>query len=177
MGYFYTMRRLRLVLVLVIFASMYCEVLEAQTYVEKGDLNNDGKPDIWQYFENGNVVKREGDLNFDGIVDVTIEFKNGVEITRQDTNFDGNIDVWSNIPSDLMDERGAKIEKDTNYDGKVDMTVYALRESARIEKDTNHDGKIDYWEYSKKDKLTNKFKLIRLEVDSDFDEVVDLVEE
>jgi antitoxin component YwqK of YwqJK toxin-antitoxin module len=93
------------------------------------DLNNDGKIDVWRYYdEKGELVKERLDLDFDGLIDCTIYYKSGVvEHKEYDTNFDGKPDLWK-----YYNEKG---------------------QLARVEADRNHDGKVDYWEYWENGKL------------------------
>jgi len=60
------------------------------------DTNQDGKPDKWEYYEQGVLVKIEAD-----------------------SNHDGKVDEWGIIESGRI----TKVEKDSDYDGKVDKWV------------------------------------------------------
>ena len=59
------------------------------------DTNKDGKPDQWQYYENGQIVRTEADTNFDGRVDEIGYFANG-KLTKveKDSDYDGKMDRW-----------------------------------------------------------------------------------
>ena len=59
------------------------------------DTNGDGKPDRWEYYENGIPVKVELDGNYDGKVDEWGYVENG-KITKveKDSDYDGKVDKW-----------------------------------------------------------------------------------
>lgn len=59
------------------------------------DSNGDGKPDQWQYYEYGQIVRTEADTNFDGKVDEIGHFTSG-KLTKleKDSDFDGKMDKW-----------------------------------------------------------------------------------
>ncbi len=72
--------------------------------VERGDMNGDGRPDVWKYtkeFPNPGapgttkptVIKKEADLNFDGKKDVFIEYEDEI-VTHEafDFDYDGRVD-------------------------------------------------------------------------------------
>lgn len=63
--------------------------------VASSDTNHDGKPDQWQYYENGQITKTEADTNFDGKPDETGYFTAG-KLTKveKDSDFDGKMDKW-----------------------------------------------------------------------------------
>lgn len=59
------------------------------------DTNSDEKPDNWQYFENGKIVKSEADTNFDGKIDQWAFYENDKIVkVEKDSNFDGKVDGW-----------------------------------------------------------------------------------
>ena len=63
--------------------------------VVSSDTNHDGKPDQWQYYENGEIVRTEADTNFDGKVDEIGYFKNGKLVrVEKDSDYDGKMDKW-----------------------------------------------------------------------------------
>lgn len=72
--------------------------------VERGDMNADGRPDVWKYTKEvpdpgapgttkPMVIKKEADLNFDGKKDVYIEYDDGI-VTHEafDFDYDGRVD-------------------------------------------------------------------------------------
>lgn len=72
--------------------------------VERGDMNADGRPDVWKYSKEvpdpgapGStkpvVVKKEADLNFDGKKDVFIEYEDEIVLHEAfDFDYDGRVD-------------------------------------------------------------------------------------
>ncbi len=59
------------------------------------DTNHDGKPDQWQYYENGQIVRTEADTNFDGVVDEIGYYKDGKLVkVEKDSDYDGKMDRW-----------------------------------------------------------------------------------
>ena len=59
------------------------------------DSNKDGKPDRWEYYDQGVLVGVEADSNFDGKIDEKGVIKNGrvVEVEK-DSDYDGKPDKW-----------------------------------------------------------------------------------
>ncbi len=63
--------------------------------VASSDTNHDGKPDQWQYYENGQITRTEADTNFDGKVDEIGYFSNGKLVKlEKDSDYDGKMDKW-----------------------------------------------------------------------------------
>jgi antitoxin component YwqK of YwqJK toxin-antitoxin module len=88
--------------------------------VAASDTNKDGKPDQWQYYENGQIVRTEADTNYDGKVDHWQTYENGKIVrTEADTNNDGKVDEIGHF----TDGKLTKVEKDSDYDGKMDTWV------------------------------------------------------
>ena len=61
------------------------------------DRNGDGRPDLWQYRENGVLVRELFDEDGDGRVDHTIRYDPATGQKRceeEDTNVDGLVDSW-----------------------------------------------------------------------------------
>ena len=59
------------------------------------DTNNDGKPDQWQYYENGQVVRTEADTDFDGKVDEIGHYSNSKLVkVEKDSHHSGKMDTW-----------------------------------------------------------------------------------
>ena len=59
------------------------------------DLNKDGKPDRWEYYDKTILVRVEADSNFDGKIDEKAIVENG-KITKveKDSDYDGKTDKW-----------------------------------------------------------------------------------
>ncbi len=73
--------------------------------VERGDMNGDGRPDVWKYTKEipdpgapgstkSVAVKKEADLNFDGKKDVYIEYGDDEIVVHEafDFDYDGRVD-------------------------------------------------------------------------------------
>ena len=61
------------------------------------DTKGTGKPDRWEYYENGILVRIEADTNGDGKVDEWAEVKDGKIVSaKKDSNYDGKVDHWIN---------------------------------------------------------------------------------
>src|SRR3989338_1587540 len=76
-------------LLLVLTGAMFCFVSMPLVHGEEqaaappapkvasSDNNKDGKPDQWQYYEFGQIIRTEADTNFDGKADELGYFSNG----------------------------------------------------------------------------------------------------
>ena len=61
------------------------------------DTNGNEKPDRWEYYEKGDLVRIEADTNEDGKVDEWAVVKGGKIVSAEkDSNFDGKKDRWIN---------------------------------------------------------------------------------
>ncbi|MBI4971977.1 MAG: hypothetical protein HZC17_09135 [Candidatus Omnitrophica bacterium] len=61
------------------------------------DTKGAGKPDRWEYYENGVLMRIEADTNGDGKVDEWAEVKDGKIVSaKKDSNYDGKVDRWIN---------------------------------------------------------------------------------
>ncbi|MCB9759175.1 MAG: hypothetical protein H6739_05005 [Alphaproteobacteria bacterium] len=115
------------------------------------DLNNDGRPDVYNYYRERAqaarlLVKKEIDLNWDGRIDIISFYDDTGTLIREemDGDFDGQVD-WIDH---YQGGRRVMSEVDTEYDGRFDLWKYY--EGTRIrrkERDTTGDGRVDYWEY------------------------------
>ena len=104
------------------------------------DRNGDGRPDLWQYRENGVLVRELFDEDGDGRVDNTIHYDPATgqkTAQEEDSNFDGLVDSW-------VEFRGGEVvrrRQDANGDGQPDSwTLYRGAQLARVEEDRNGDG-------------------------------------
>jgi hypothetical protein len=105
-----------------------------------GDRNGDGRPDVWQYREQGALVRELYDEDGDGRVDNTIHYDpaSGEKASQEeDSNFDGLVDSW-------VEYRGGEVvrrRQDASGDGQPDSwTLYRGDQLARVEEDRNGDG-------------------------------------
>lgn len=77
------------------FAEEQSEANSPAPKVAASDTNKDGKPDQWQYYENGQIIRTEADTNFDGKVDEIGYFTNGkLAKVEKDSDYDGEMDKW-----------------------------------------------------------------------------------
>jgi hypothetical protein len=111
----------------------------------EADLNFDRKLDVFVYFDEAGVVKRdELDLDFDGAIEIITLYSEG-KVVRQDidTNSDGQVDRVRTISND----KPQKVEGDTNADGKIDYWEYynAAGTMIRAGLDTDSNGSVDVW--------------------------------
>jgi len=118
------------------------EINPSSLKVETKDKNNDGKPDVWLYYNDKKEhVKSGADKNYDNKVDYVRYLSNNKPVKEEgDLNFDGVSDIW------VYYENGkkAKAERDTNFDTKPDIFIYYSNDKIiKVEKDTDFDGKID----------------------------------
>jgi hypothetical protein len=130
--------------------------LPSDASVEKQDVNNDGKPDLMQYFvgqsSERKLARAEVDLNGDGIADkVTYYDPQTAKVTRVEANldYDKKIDLV-----DYYDAEGvlARQEIARNFDGRFDVVkTFKQGKLYSREMDSDVDGVIDLWEYYNKD--------------------------
>ena len=121
--------------------------------VQEVDLNEDGNPDVFNYFkplgDDRRLVRKELDLNLDGRIDVISFFDETGKLERED--MDGDFDGKFNHVYHYQEGRRVMAEWDTDYDGKPNIFVYyenanGKMVASRKERDTTGDGLIDYWE-------------------------------
>jgi hypothetical protein len=144
--------------------------------VEVRDINGDGVPDLWLYFnpqKPGEIIRQEEASKSDGRVNTWSYFKDGLLVRREvDTRGQGRADavfyyVGDQITREERDETGqgrmtyratfesgrvAKVERETNGNGRTDLWVYYDTASdgekvVKEEKDLNGDGIVDLWSY------------------------------
>jgi hypothetical protein len=107
------------------------------------DLNHDGKPDMWEYYNaDGTLRRREGAYDSTDAVSEVQYYQDGKLVRRErDTNGQRKIDTW-----DTYDPNTGKLvkrERDTNGDGKVDQWWTWDGDKITINVDKNGDGKPD----------------------------------
>ncbi len=88
-----------------------------QPVYKKADIDYDGKYDLTEVYDNGQVSEVERDSDFDGKLDVKEVYATGVlSSVRRDRNGDGRPDQWEQY----ADGQLTAITYDDNFDGKVD---------------------------------------------------------
>lgn len=132
------------------------KVLPDGLILEEVDLNNDGRPEMFNHYRERAdaprlLVRKDSDLNNDGRVDVRSWYdeSGGLELEELDGDFDGQIDMWDHYQDTNGDGVAERVsnEIDTDYDGAPNIfTYYRDGLAVRKERDTNGDGKIDHWE-------------------------------
>jgi antitoxin component YwqK of YwqJK toxin-antitoxin module len=120
------------------------------------DADRDGRPDQWQYRENGVLVRELFDQNGDGRVDRTVLYDPATGHKRSeedDANQDGRVDSWV----EYQGEQVVRRRQDASGDGEPDAwTFYRGGQLARVEEDRNGDGFRDRVGYYEAGKLTRE---------------------
>ena len=153
--------------------------------VEVRDINGDGVPDVWIYFnpqKPGEIMRQEEASKSDGRVDTWSYFKDGLLVRREvDAKGQGRPDAVFHYVSDKIareerDENGwgrmtyratyengrlAKVEKETRDSGRTDLWIYydTAKDGdivIREEKDLNGDGAVDLWSYYDNGRLVRR---------------------
>jgi hypothetical protein len=153
--------------------------------VEVKDINGDGVPDLWIYYNPqnpGEIVRQEEATKYDGKVNAWSYFKDGKLVRRDvDSHGQGRPDTvffyhGDKIAREERDESGtglisyraiyqngrlAKIEKDTRGEGKIDFWIhYDTNQTEEIivkdEKDLNGDGIVDLWTFYENGRLVRR---------------------
>jgi hypothetical protein len=116
------------------------------------DVNHDGKPDLYEYFDAaGNVRRREYCYDDLGVVNA-VEYYEAGKLVRREYDVSGRhrIDTWDwfdpNAPVDATTGRPAhpiRRERDTTGDGRVDQWWTWNGDQLSIANDRNGDGKPD----------------------------------
>lgn len=107
------------------------------------DINHDGKPDLYEYFDaNGAVRRRESDYDSNGTIDSVELYEDGKLVKREyDTTGQHRVDTWDYF--DKSTGKRLRRERDTTNDGKVDQWWTWEGDKITISIDRNGDGKPD----------------------------------
>jgi hypothetical protein len=153
--------------------------------MEVKDINGDGVPDLWIYYNPqnpGEIVRQEEATKYDGTVNAWSYFKQGKLVRRDvDSHGHGKPDTvfyydGDKIAREERDESGrglisyraiyrngrlAQIEKDSRGEGKIDLWIhYDTNRNEEViikdEKDLNGDGVIDLWTYYENGRLVRR---------------------
>jgi len=121
---------------------------QSQKKVTVRDVNKDGKPDLWIYYEPLDptmVQRQEEDTNWDGRVDTWSYFTAGKLARRAfDTDQDGEPDRWFFYESETL----AREERDRREDGTPRFRAfYAGGRLEKVERDLDGDGAMDLWTF------------------------------
>jgi hypothetical protein len=107
------------------------------------DLNHDGKPDMFEYYDaSGQLRRREADYDDNGLVNSIEFYENGKLVRRElDTTNQGRIDTWDFF--DPTTGKRVRRERDTTGDGKIDQWWTYDGPNVTIAMDRNGDGQPD----------------------------------
>ncbi len=107
------------------------------------DLNRDGKPDMFEYYDdNGQLRRREADYDDNGIVNAIEIYENGKLVRAElDTTNQGRIDTWDYF--DPNTGKRTKRERDATGDGRIDQWWTYDGDKVTIAMDKNGDGNPD----------------------------------
>ncbi|MGE5304820.1 MAG: hypothetical protein ACM3TN_16035 [Alphaproteobacteria bacterium] len=116
--------------------------------VEVRDINGDGVPDLWIYYnpiKPTEIVRQEESSRGDGRVDTWTYFKDGKLVRREvDTKGKGTADTVYYYENDQI----AREDRDENSSGRVTFrALYQNGRLAKVEKDTSGAGQTDLWLY------------------------------
>lgn len=115
--------------------------------VEKADLDGTGEADQWTFLdESGQVVRVERDMNFDGRVDLW-EYYEGGELVEEEMSLDSS----ENIDAVVFYTDGTirRQKMASGFDGTFAIEKFYDSEGRlqRVERDTSNDGQVDTWDY------------------------------
>jgi hypothetical protein len=107
------------------------------------DINQNKKPDIYQYFDkDGQIRRREADYDEDGVVEA-IEIYEGGKLAQRHLDVAGQhrLDTWDTY--DPGSGRRIRRERDNDGDGRVDQWWTWDADKVTIAFDKNNDGQPD----------------------------------
>ncbi len=132
------------------------------------DADRDGVPEQTRFFDPSSMqlLRLEQDSNFDGNLDIWNTYVDGKLTARiRDTSGDGNADVWERYENDRMTHRTI----DRDHDGIADaFYIYGGGILVEERHDSNNDGIVD-----RQIHYQNLFR-VRAEEDRDFDGNMDV---
>ena len=108
------------------------------------DLNRDGRVDVWAFYDAaGELTHEEMDLDWDGTLDLRDFYEAGQLVRREvAANFLGQVSVRRLYDRGIL----TTVEQDTDGDGQVDTwEFYEKGKLVRIGRDTNADGVEDHF--------------------------------
>jgi len=155
------------------------EQRSASAVIERIDINNDRKPDVFKHYalvdepagdgkggrlQRKVLIRKEIDVNFDQRLDIVEYYKgeSGKEIKEReefDLDFDGRVDEIRKYDNGTLIE----MQLDLGFDGRIDTWMFYQMTKNEDGKDVNRlnerrrdengDGVLDSWEYYVKGKL------------------------
>ena len=153
-------------------------VLPDGLVLEEIDLNNDGRPEIFNYYREREgaprlLVRKDVDFSRNGRIDARSWYNDAgvLEMEEFDGDFDGQFDIWDYYQD--VEGNGVPVRvathRDTTFDGKPDTFIfYRDGRVVRKERDTNGDGIIDHWE-----RFDSEGNVVRSGRDTNYDGSVD----
>lgn len=117
------------------------------------DINNDGRPDQFNYSRAGRVVFSERDLDFDGNLDLYEYFDASGALIEQEFQLD--FDEAIDMVRYLVNGEVVRKELATGFDRRFSITKFygAGGRLLRVERDSDDDGVVDLWEYYDQDRV------------------------
>lgn len=120
---------------------------DGNTMIERVDINNDGKPDVFKFYRLADMAApapaEEGKDP-----KVVKSAKRTLIRKEMDINFDQRIDIVEYYEGDAGKEQKVREELDLDFDGRVDSTNhYKDGNLTLVEQDLGFDGKVDTWKY------------------------------
>ena len=120
--------------------------------------HGDGRVDTWSYFNDGKLVRREVDTKGKGRAD-TVYYYDNDKIAREDRDENGSGHV--SFRAIYQNGRLAKVEKDTSGSGKTDLWIYYdTKKDGEVvlkeERDLDGDGVLDLWSYYEQGRLVRR---------------------
>jgi hypothetical protein len=107
------------------------------------DLNYDGKPELFEYFDpNGTIRRREFVYDDSGVV-ASVEVYEGGKLVRRELDTSGQHRIDTVDTFDPSTGKRTKRERDSNGDGQIDQWWTYTGDRIEVAMDKNYDGKPD----------------------------------
>ncbi len=126
-------------------------------------VGNDGRIDMWRYFDDGHILAEEWDLNQDDRIDARISYSPvSAEIReiKRDTDFDGTYDIKVRYLGGFRWQENW----DRNHDGTADF-IFSMSAPSRLLNEIN----FNYTEFTDLRKNVPRRYWRELSLDTDFD--------
>ena len=107
------------------------------------DLNYDGKPELYEYFDANALIRRREFVYDDSGVVASIEIYEGGKLTRRELDTSGQHRIDTVDTFDPSTGKRTKRERDSNGDGQIDQWWTYTADRIEIAMDKNYDGKPD----------------------------------
>jgi len=125
---------------------------DGNTMIERVDINNDGKPDVFKFYRLADMSAPTPAPTEEGKdakeAKVVKSAKRTLIRKEMDINFDQRLDIVEYYEGDAGKEQKVREELDLDFDGRVDSTNhYKDGNLTLVEQDLGFDGKVDTWKY------------------------------